>query len=804
MSWHTSGDRGTSSLTVGGIADAAPVRTTGSSPGAGNADIARLLAPMRRHRRLLLVATIFFAAAAAAYVRWELPLYRATATIRLDDLRREVTVGIEAPQKASEPMTSPVVSEIQLLRSRELVGRVVDSLGLRLRPDFRHFSAPLLADVRVGDAVAPDTLQLRFDDDTVRVEGKRLHGHAAYGKPLQLQGLSFTITAKPPVRDAVWHLASREGAIDAVLAKLVVYPRVFSDVVDVSYVGERPTIVRRVVNGIVQGFVDAGAEAATAAARKRREFLETQMRQNDSLLGVADAELIAFRRRVRVFSTPARIDAQQREVLDLAQRSAELKGSRQVYQTLLAEVEAERAGTRRGDALRSLGASPDLAANPAIATVVQQLLAQERVLDSLRTGAWRSAPTDPYVERTEALISDNQEKLLGLVRGYISAIDARATSLDQMGARATSSLVALPAIDAEDARLSRRVNTLANLGEYVRGEYQKARIAEGAAIGRAVVLDTAFTPYKPVAQFRALKIIVGAVAGLLFSALIAAIIERRNTSVRRREDLEAGSFIPVLGVVPRLIPTEVIGRHPLKRSHLLPRLGKGSDAHALDEPHSVSASPGAVLNAYRMLRANVARAWPRGVPRSIVITSASPGDGKTTVAANLALAFALEGRRVLLVDGDLRRSTVHRMFKVPRSPGLAELLDGSAEIKGCVHPSNVDGLFVLPAGEPPVDGGHLLEGESFRKLLDELRESFDLLVIDTAPALAVADAAVVGPLADGVLVVVRAGVTDRADAVEAMRQLAAAGANVVGGVINDPAGHMVERSSSYYQEYATT
>lgn len=802
MTNRSNGDRPTIRALHG--ADELTPRYLIPPPPAGPAtmDIARLLAPMLRHRWLVLGTTVAFTLAAAAYVRWELPQYRATATIRLDDLRREVTIGIEAPEKASGPMTNPVVSEIQLLRSRELVGNVVDSLALRIRPDFRHFNASLLTDLRISDSVAPDTLRLRFEKDTVRVVTTRTTATAAYGRPLDLKGYGFTITARPAIEEATWLVITRERAIDAMLERLVVYPRVFSDVVDVSYTGYRPTVVRRVANGVVQGFVAAGIETATAAARKRRQFLETQMRQNDSLLSTADAELIAFRRHAKVFSTPARIDAQQREVLDVGQRLADLNASRRAYQSLLDGVSAVRAGKQRADALRSLASSPDLASNPAIATLIQQLLIHERLLDSLRTGPWRSAETDPDVQRTGALISANQENLLGLVKGYIGSIDARAEALDQVRARTTSSLVALPAIDAQDARLSRRVSTLANLGEYLRGEYQKARIAEGAAIGRAVVLDTASTPYQPVAQFRAGKIVVGGLVGLLLSILVATILERRNTSIRRREDLEASSYIPVLGIVPRLTIAPVAVARPPRRPGPLRGMIRESGSATPDRVDTARPVSGSVLDAYRMLRANVTRASGDGIPGSIVVTSAAPGDGKTTIAANLALAFAREGRRVLLIDCDLRRAAVHRMFRVKRSPGLAEILDSRAGLHSSIQPSGFEGLYVLTAGEAQTDSGGLLEGTAFRRTLDQLREGFDLLIIDSAPVLAVADAAVLSALVDGVLVVVRAGVTSREHATEVMRQLATAGAVVIGGVINDPAGQMVELRTPYYEEYA--
>jgi Mrp family chromosome partitioning ATPase len=188
-------------------------------------------------------------------------------------------------------------------------------------------------------------------------------------------------------------------------------------------------------------------------------------------------------------------------------------------------------------------------------------------------------------------------------------------------------------------------------------------------------------------------------------------------------------------------------------------------------------------------------------------------------AANLAVTFAYDGLRVLLVDCDVRRPRQHGLFQVPRAPGLMELLmptntasDGvqsltyepgagqgaTRSVMDVTRPTNVKGLSLLTCGALPTNASHLLSGVRMRVLLQELARSFDLVILDTPPVLATADAGIVGSIADGVLLVVRAGQTDRVAAKRAQHQLVNAGARIVGTVLNDPGGEVSQYGDYYY------
>jgi capsular exopolysaccharide synthesis family protein len=187
--------------------------------------------------------------------------------------------------------------------------------------------------------------------------------------------------------------------------------------------------------------------------------------------------------------------------------------------------------------------------------------------------------------------------------------------------------------------------------------------------------------------------------------------------------------------------------------------------------------------------------------RSIVVTSASPGEGKSTTSSNLAVAFAQQGLRVLLVDCDLRRPRIHEIFEVPREPGFTHYLLGQASLDRLARPTEVENLHVLPAGTLPPNPAELLGSARAREVVRLLNDQYDLVIFDTPPVLPASDAAIMGRLVDGVVLVLRAGMTTRHAAQQVVRQLRSVGALVLGSVLNDPDASIPAYEGSYGYGY---
>jgi capsular exopolysaccharide synthesis family protein len=204
--------------------------------------------------------------------------------------------------------------------------------------------------------------------------------------------------------------------------------------------------------------------------------------------------------------------------------------------------------------------------------------------------------------------------------------------------------------------------------------------------------------------------------------------------------------------------------------------------------------------AFRLLRSSLK--WTQGAESGKVfaVTSAVSQEGKTTTSANLAAAFALEGQRVLLIDCDLHRARLHHALRIPRNPGLAQVLCGHLPAASAIRNTFISGLWFLPAGRDKGAAVDLLGSDRMRSLLADLLGHFDVIILDTPPVLAVADATSVGPLTDGMLLVVRAGVTDRRLVGQALQMLESVGARVLGAVLNDSRGEVQRYGEYYYEE----
>jgi len=770
--------------------------------------LAGILASLRRHVFLILGASALVGVIAALMVLREPPLYRAIAVVRLTDARNAMTRGIDDDNSDRLREANRVMSQFQPLTSRALVAAVVDSEGLRLQPVGRGFSPTLLTQVHVDSAVPRDTFRLRFSRTGFTTENGGRVEEVPYNVAYRpTAGVSFAVASRPPLAQASVVVAGREQLIDQVLRDLRVSQRYETNVVDVTYLDEVPEVAQRIVNRLVQTFQNVDVRLAQGQSHRRRLFLEDQLREVTAELSRSEAALTDFRSREQLFSPREKFQAQQSSLATLDMRLGELDADRRMYQSLLANLQDSTAAN--GDELRALITAPDITSNPVISQLYTQLAQYQSARDSLTTGKWRSTSTNPDVARLDQLIAGGQQRLVSAVRGHIVTIDARHEALTSIRKSNADAIAQLPRAESAEEQLSLQVASNRALADRLRDEYQKARMAEAIEAGQVDIMDLASVPYRPVGRLRTLRLLLGVLVGFGAGCLIALVIDRRNAPVTGRVDLEQQMRLPVLSVIP---PISVDPRRlPPPRTTLSAVLGvgkrpDGERAINIVEAHEEFArvngnallSP-AGAEAFRLLRSSLKWTQRDASSRTLAITSALSSEGKTTTSANLAAACALEGRRVLLIDCDLRRPRLHQVFRLPRQPGVAQVLWAGVSPSAAVRETFVEGLFVLPAGAYTERFGDLVGSGRMPSVLAQLSECFDMIILDTPPVLAVADAAAVAPLVDGVLLVV-AGATNRHAVGQALRQLESVGARVIGAVLNDSRGE-VQRYGGYQHYY---
>jgi capsular exopolysaccharide synthesis family protein len=729
-----------------------------------------LLVTLRRHVWLISGVTVAVVATIGITAYMATPVYRGVAVIRLSDPRRVLTSGfVDGPiGNASGESVDPLLSQVELLTSRSVAGEVVDSMPI-LRVRARSFPAAFLGEVAVAATAAADSFGLAFAQDSFVAAHPSGDRAAAYGTTLDFGRIRFAVQHRPEARRGLLQVLSREAAISRLIRNLGITRRARTDIVDVAYAAPDPYRAQQVVNRVVDVFRTTSAEAAQRQSRLRREFLEVQLKVNDSVLAVARHGLTAFRQRARADGSGESVTREQTGLPVLALERDQLDAERSTYRSVLASLSEASAGRK---ALQIAFSIPGVAANPMVAQLSAQLHEYEAVRDSLGS---RSA-SHPDLPRFSLLISSTEAKLLRAaqagVQSSITVLDGRIAALDGLRTRLAGSLQRVSATEAEEARLLERVDNARKIADELRIEYEKARISEAVTVGQVELVDRAALPVKPVGIGLPERLALGLLLGLLLGGGGAFLAEHLSRSIARQVQVDQLG-VTVLGVVPRFG-------------------GNGGEKHAKNAD--------SVIEAFRGVRMNVVNAYGTAGPVLVAITSPGTREGKSFVSSNMALAFAYAHHRTLLVDADLRRGALHRVLNLSRRPGLTDFLAGDVPPERIFQTTTYPSLDFIASGSRRRDAPELMGSPRMTDLLSRARASYEVVVLDTPPLAAGVDAFALAMLAGNLLLVLRLGQTDRQVAEAKLDVLRRLPIRLLGAVLNDVRSDSDYGAYSYYMD----
>jgi non-specific protein-tyrosine kinase len=394
--------------------------------------------------------------------------------------------------------------------------------------------------------------------------------------------------------------------------------------------------------------------------------------------------------------------------------------------------------------------------------------------DNARAAQAANAIAEAFIAQNKALQQERYAESLSSVR----------QQMDELSALIEETQAAIDDLDVpetaqEEAELSRLETILAGYRTSYVGllqSYEQMRLTASQTADNVSVFREAEVPDldRPVRPRRVMNTVLAGTVGSMLAVGVAFLVEYLDDTIKTPEDVSRTLGLDTLGVIGKF--------------------NKGTE-----ELVAVGKPLSPISEAFRVLRTNIRFSGVDKPIRTLVVTSAGPTEGKSTTAANLAAVMAQAGLKAIVVDADLRRPRLHRIFGIhPRGGLTGSLLEGSMD--GRLQPSRVEGLAVLPAGDRPPNPSELLGSRRLRELLGLLTQHVDMVVIDSPPVLPVTDAAVLAQSVDGVLLVIDAGETRRGIAQHAVESLRQVGANVIGVVLNRvPTGK--GGYYYYYQEY---
>ncbi len=398
-------------------------------------------------------------------------------------------------------------------------------------------------------------------------------------------------------------------------------------------------------------------------------------------------------------------------------------------------------------------------------------------------------------------IHDLEVQLRAIASTYLEGVTNQVRSLDATLARFGTQLEQIPAKEVQFARLKRQTSVLEQIYTLLQTRLKEAEIAEAVEDPSVRVVDPAIRPQEPIKPRGMLNVALALVLGGIVGVGVAFIREYSDTTVHTREDVAEATGAPVLGIIPTI---RWDGVHSRMRRNGGRTRTPGVAATGLEQRLVTGHDPSnPVSEAYRSLRTNITFLRPDHAPRTLVFSSPTPGEGKSTSAANFAITLAQQGRSVLLVDADLRRGVLSAVFGLPREPGLSNVLLGAVSAEQAARTVDLGdsgAIDLLSSGTIPPNPAELLGSTNMRTLLAALTERYDAVILDSPPLNLVTDAAVLGTNTDGVVLVARASVTPKQALSFASEQIRNVRATLLGSVLNDVD---YRRDAKYYGGYGS-
>jgi capsular exopolysaccharide synthesis family protein len=540
-----------------------------------------------------------------------------------------------------------------------------------------------------------------------------------------------------------------------------------SRMIEVTFASADPGLAAQAANALVNNYIEYNFHQKYDATREASGFMEQQLDELKARVEKSQQALVDYERRNLIVNIGDKQTVAEQRLSDLSKDLTTAQNERMQKQSVYELVNAnpsQAALTAKDDLLGRLDEKyADL---------------REEYVDALA----QYGPNFPKVERlheqlneVQSIMERERKRVMAQVHDDYLAALGREKLLSAAVAREKEEVGRLNQLMIEHNLLKREFDTNQQLYESLLQHLKDATVSAGLRANNIHLVDSALVPTGPVLPNVRRSTEMGLLLGLMLGAALAFVLEGLDTSVKSVEDVE------------RLIPAPALATIPLARSSWLKSRGErlqpqnGSvEAIVLKQPTS------SLAESYRSLRTAILLSRAPRPPRALLVTSAQPGEGKTSTSINLALGFAQRGVPVVLVDADMRNPAISRVLAVPENgAGLSSLLSGAQSLEASLRQyQGLPNLWVLPAGPVPPNPADLLASSAMEEVLKELRGRFEHVVVDSAPLLLVTDATILSRVVDGVVLVVESGVTATRALLRAHRVLESAGGKILGTVLN--------------------
>ena len=741
-----------------------------------------------RHKWLILSLVLIVLPLATIQAYRAKPIYQAATTI---DVRGETSSLSKAGDILFVDSNDNTKAEVVIIRSLPVIKKTIESLNLDKNPRFldvttkrsvleaitslkggqpeqeKKLAAKQNADAGAMKADAPGKADAPENDESVADREETLPSAQAERKRLA-----------PYIQTLLDNL-SVEGMRDTRMIKI-------------SFRHTDPDIAATVANGIASNFIEYNFQTKTDRFTNASKWLEESTRKLKAQVEKAERKLADYSRENNIISLEGKENLTAEKMADLHKQVMIAETSRILKQSLYEEVKEGR-----------VAQLPEAFADPRTAEVRKSLneLAVEASQLSVRFGA-----KNPKLQEVQKKMATLQEQIKGnqsmleerLKADYLRAVRDE-TSLKIELDRAKSAAVQQNQAAIQYSVLRQDLETAKTLYTDFLNKTSQANIQRAEQFNNVRLIEEAEAPGGPIGPNRNQTILLAFAISLALGIGLAYLMENLNTTIRTVDDVNRFTQLPLLAVIPVLNGVIPQGKRNAitGKSHGSVELKAAAIKDVNDSFESlvdVSDKPvlansvkmySAAAEAYRMLRTSILLSTAGRPPKTIMVTSGQPGDGKTTTVFNIALALTQLKAEVVVVDCDMRKPRVHKLLQLPKGEGLSTLLTSGGDLDRFISRTPAPHLSVLPCGHVPPNPSELISSENMKELLRSLAERFDYVVIDSPPMISVSDPIILSTLVDGIILVVKSGQSEGEMVRRACQDLSAVGAKVLGVTLNN-------------------
>ena len=752
--------------------------------------ISEVIYALRRHFVVVFLTFLIFMGGAVIFTLIQRPSYESTATIMVAQLNKSLAVfdvGFDSEMNLLN-------NEMELIKSRSLA----------------EATAKFLWDSE--------------DKNNLFIFSTRIYNPRGYRRlfrDIASFGMATDDTAKqyfgeiPP--------SVLRGAVSKISSSLSVINQRKTNVLKITTKSQSSDEAALLANTVVQLYAIGEKNWTSGEILNLEQFLKDQLSKTEDELKQVEDSLRAFQEEYKVYQVLGSAQILLRQLSDIesdyftsiAEKNIADEKLRYLNQQLSLEEQQlvnnllgsmnsrlsalrNEIGSNEGDLIKNetlYGESHDIVVSLKLKLKKLKNNLEEQTKKLIKDKISTSDPLNSRQSLMESVIYTRTE---------IAGHEAKEAEYSKLVSYYNLQLNSLPWKTLQLSRLERDRSVLSETYSLLRQKYEEARINQASQLGKIREVDYALPPGGANSPNAQLNLLVGLLLAVGFAVAIPLLLEYLDFRINSIEEIEKAN-LALVGIIPS------IGSAPSKKQ----KSGNGNgrnkksgefwssqDSKIQQRRLIIDEDPKSpIAEAYRSLRTNVIYSSSSKPIKSILISSPGPGEGKTTTICNLAIAFANLGKRTLLIDTDLRKPVIHKVFKAPRSPGITDYLSNVTEnFDDVIQESRIQNLSIVPAGISPPNPSELLGSKRMQELVANLEIEWDMVLFDSPPMVAVTDATLVSKEIDGIILVVKAGGTDKRAFRRTLTILQNVNAPVIGAVFNGATGKSSYGSYSYYYQ----